>query len=306
MPTTAEVLTVGETMVLVAPSIAEPLESATAFHLDPGGAESNVAAHLAALGTPAAWAGAVGDDALVRRLVAQLAARGVDTGLVRRDPGAPTGLYVKDPGHGVQYYRAGSAASRLDAGFAASLPLTGVRLLHLTGITPALSASCDALVDALFDRAAVAGVPVSFDVNHRAALWPATDAASRRLLALASRADLVFVGLDEAEGLWGTASPDEVRALLPRPGTLVVKDGAVGATAFERDRGADAPAADAVVHEPALVARAVELVGAGDAFAAGYLHALLAGAPAAERLRAGHARAVLTIADTADFPRGTP
>ncbi|MFK4730715.1 sugar kinase [Agromyces mediolanus] len=294
MPPNPEVLTVGETMALVVPARAEPLADAVDFHVEPGGAESNVAAHLAALGRRAAWAGAVGDDPLGRRLLAQLAALGVDIGWARRDPGAPTGVYFKDPGDGVHYYRAGSAASRLGPAAVAALPIAGVRLLHLSGITPALSASCDALVDALFDRAAAEGVPVSFDVNHRAALWPSTAAAAERLLALARRAELVFVGLDEAEGLWGTATPEAVRELLPEPARLIVKDGAVGATAFE---------AGGTLHVPAIATTAVEVVGAGDAFAAGWIAAWLDGADAAARLSAGHARAVLTIAGTSDIPR---
>ena len=289
-----EVLAVGETMVLVAPSLAEPLETAIDFHLDPGGAEANVASHLAALGRRAAWAGLVGDDALGRRLVAQLAARGVDTTWVGADAEAPTGVYVKDPGRGVRYYRRGSAASRMDPAFVARLPIAGARLLHLSGITPALSASCDALVDTLFDTARAAGVPVSFDVNHRPALWPSTDAAARRLRALAARADLVFVGLDEAAALWGAENAKDVRGLLPDVQLLVVKDGAIGATAFD---------ADGSEHAPALVAELVEPVGAGDAFAAGYLDAWLDGASPADRLRAGHERAVLVLGDTADFPR---
>ncbi|GAA1961865.1 sugar kinase [Agromyces allii] len=289
-------LTVGETMVLVTPAVAEPLESATAFHLDPGGAESNVACHLAALGTSVAWASAVGDDALGRRLVRQITDHGVDTAWVRRDAAAQTGLYVKDPGNGVRYYRAGSAASRLEPSFADDLPIADVRLVHVSGITPALSTSCDALVDAILDRAAAAGVPVSFDVNHRAQLWPSTDAAAGRLAALAARADLVFVGLDEAQVLWGAKTPDDVRRLLPDVRELVVKDGAVGATAYLGDAEG--------VHVPAFVVDVVEVVGAGDAFAAGYLHAMLRGAAPDERLLAGHERAVLTIADTADVPRG--
>ena len=289
-----EVLAVGETMALVAPARAEPLEAADAFHLDPGGAEANVASHLAALGRPAAWAGLVGDDALGRRLVRQLAERGVDTRWVRTDANAPTGVYFKDPGRGVLYYRQGSAASRMDAAFAAALPVDGARVVHLTGITPALSASCDALVDAIFVRASAADVMVSFDVNHRPALWPSTDAAGRRLRELAARADLVFVGLDEAAGLWGAATADDVRALLPEPALLVVKDGAVGATEFSA-AGAE--------HVPAMAAELVEAVGAGDAFAAGYLAALLDDAPSAERLRAGHERAVTVLAETGDFPR---
>jgi len=80
---------------------------------------------------------------------------------------------------------------------------------------------------------------------------------------------------------------------------LVVKDGAVGATEFAR--GDDS--GDDVVHVPALTVQLVEPVGAGDAFAAGYLHAWLDGAASADRLAAGHARAVLVLADTADFPR---
>lgn len=287
-------LAVGETMALVAPALAEPLESAVDFHVDPGGAEANVASHLAALGRRAAWAGAVGDDALGRRIVRQLAERGVDTRRVTADPTAPTGVYVKDPGRGVRYYRQGSAASRLGPAFATGLALDGVGVVHLSGITPALSPSCDALVDALVDAARAAGAAVSFDVNHRPALWSSTDAAARRLRQLAARADIVFVGRDEAEALWGTADADDVRSSLPEPAHVVVKDGGVGATEFGPDGAA---------HVPALAAEVVEAVGAGDAFAAGWLDGWLGEAPAAARLRAGHARAVLVLADTADFPR---
>ena len=290
-----EVLAVGETMVLVAPALAEPLETATDFHLDPGGAEANVASHLAALGRRAAWAGLVGDDALGRRLrgAARRPRRRHDAGC-DADAEAPTGVYFKDPGRGVRYYRRGSAASRMAPAFAARLPIAGARLLHLSGITPALSASCDALVDTLFDTARVAGVPVSFDVNHRPALWPSTDAAARRLRALAARADLVFVGLDEAAVLWGAATADDVRALLPRRAAPRGEGRRVGATGFD---------ADGSEHVPALVVELVEPVGAGDAFAAGYLDAWLDGASPADRLRAGHERAVLVLGDTADFPR---
>ena len=281
-------------MALVAPAAAQPLEAAGDFRIDAGGAEANVASHLAALGRRAAWAGAVGDDALGRRLVRQVADRGVDTSRVVIDRTSPTGVYFKDPGAGVHYYRRGSAASRLGPGFAAELGLDGVRVLHLSGITPALSPSCDALVDALVDAAHAARAAVTFDVNHRAALWPSTDAAARRLRALAARADVVFVGRDEAEALWGAAAAEDVRAMLPEPAHVVVKDGAVGATEFH---------ADGAEHVPALAVELVEAVGAGDAFAAGWLDAWLGGAPAEKRLRAGHERAVLVLADTADFPR---
>jgi 2-dehydro-3-deoxygluconokinase len=294
-----EIIAIGETMALVTPALAEPLERAVDFHLDAGGAESNVASHLAALRRRAAWAGRVGDDALGRRLVAQLASRGVDTRFVERDPDSPTGLYVKDPGNGVQYFRVGSAASRMSPAFAERLPLEGVRVVHLSGITAALSSSCDAMLDAMIERVAATPALLSFDVNHRAALWRSAEAAAARLRALATAADLVFVGLDEAARLWGTTTASDVRAFLPEPARLVVKDGDVGATEFAR--GVDG--IDAVEHVAAHPVDVVEAVGAGDAFAAGYLAALLDDRDAAGRLRAGHDRAVLVLGETSDFPR---
>ena len=291
-----EVVALGETMALVAPVLAEPLETAEEFRVDAAGAEANVAAHLAALGRRAAWAGRVGDDALGRRVVRHLRDRGVDTRWAEADEEAPTGVYFKDPGNGVRYYRVGSAASRMAPSFLDSLPLDSARIVHVSGITPALSASCDALVDALVARVAAALPLLSFDVNHRSALWPAGVAADR-LRELASRADLVFVGLDEAEALWGTETPDAVRALLPEPALLIVKDGAVGATEYRG--GADAGRA----YVPAMSVEVVEAVGAGDAFAAGYLASFLGGGGPSDRLAAGHARAVTVLGDTADFPR---
>ncbi|MFD5866205.1 sugar kinase [Agromyces sp. NPDC127015] len=294
-----EIIAIGETMALVTPALAEPLERAVDFHLDAGGAESNVASHLAALRRRAAWAGRVGDDALGRRLVAQLASRGVDTRFVERDPDAPTGLYVKDPGNGVQYFRVGSAASRMSPAFAERLPLEGARVVHLSGITAALSSSCDAMLDAMIERVAATPALLSFDVNHRAALWRSAEAAAARLRALAAAADLAFVGLDEAARLWGTTTASDVRAFLPEPARLIVKDGDVGATEFAR--GVDG--IDAVEHVAAHPVDVVEAVGAGDAFAAGYLAALLDDRDAAGRLRAGHDRAVLVLGETSDFPR---
>ncbi|MFS0714007.1 sugar kinase [Microbacterium sp. 2P01SA-2] len=285
-------LTAGETMAMVAPVSAERLEHAEVFRIDAGGAESNVAAHAAALGQPAAWFSRVGDDALGRRVVSRVGSRGVDVSRVVVDAAHPTGLYVKDPGHGVAYYRAGSAAAHLSVVDADELSWAGVGMLHVSGITVALGGTAPAFLRRLVARARVAGVPVSVDVNHRAPLWAAS-AASGPLLELARSADVVFVGRDEAETLWGAADAGAVRALLPDTPQLVVKDGAVGATLFARD---DAD------FEPALVVDVVEPVGAGDAFAGGYLAALMAGASTRERLRSGHERAALTIITTGDFP----
>jgi len=288
-------ITLGETMALVTPAHAEPLRVAREVRLLIGGAESNVAMHAAQLGVPTAWVSALGDDALGARVRDEVAGRGVDTRWVTMDPNAPTGVYFKDPGHGVLYYRRGSAAARMSPASVAGVPLEHAEVVHLSGITPALSASCAALIDTVIDRVALGPGVLAFDVNHRAALW-APGAAASALLPLARRADLVFVGLDEAECLWHTATADDVRALLPEPTTLVVKDGDVGATEYRRAAGADHR-----TFVPAVPTDVVEAVGAGDAFAAGYLTALLQGAEAAARLQGGHQRALLVLQSTSDF-----
>ena len=278
-------------MVLVTPAHAEPLADAADVRLEIGGAESNVAMHATALGVPTAWISAVGDEALGRRLLRTVAAAGVDTRWVRRDPTAPTGVYFKDPGRGVLYYRRGSAASRLTPESVGDIPLEEAEIVHISGITPALSDTCAALIDVVVERVTAGPGILSFDVNHRAALW-GPDAAAPAVLALARRADLVFVGLDEAAALFGCESAAAVRQLLPQPATVVVKDGAIGATEFSNG---------GTTFVPAVPTEVVEAVGAGDAFAAGYLASLLAGQRAADRLRGGHERAHLVLQSTSDL-----
>lgn len=290
-----EVLCVGETMVLVTPVVSAPLAEADLFRLDVGGAESTVALYLRERGHRTAWASRLGADPLGKRVLRTLTDNDVDVTWVRTDPTAPTGVYFKDPGTEstrVHYYRAGSAASRMSAADLSGMPLDQVELVHLSGITPALSPSCHELVETAVSRPRT-GL-VSFDVNYRPGLWSAADAGPV-LLRLARRADIVFVGQDEAATLWGATTPEAVRKLIGSADRLVVKDGAVGATEFSGDTGtfAATPAADVV-----------EVVGAGDAFAAGYLSGVLRGHDSAERLRGGHALAARAMTGTGDFVPG--
>ncbi len=294
--TTAPVplIAIGETMIVLTPHDATPLSGADDVQVGIGGAESNVAAHVVALGHRAAWVSRLGDEVLGRRVHRAVTAQGVDTRWAGFDATAPTGVYFKDPGRGVLYYRAGSAASRMTAQTVADVPLESARIVHVSGITPALSADCAAMIDAVIDRVAASPALLSFDVNHRAALWSASVAAPV-LLSLANRADIVFVGLDEAETLWGCRTPEEVRALVPEAAHLVVKDGDVGATEFSPE---------GTVFVPAIPTEVVEAVGAGDAFAAGHLAGMLSGVDAAARLRAGHERAHLVLQSTHDVVTG--
>jgi len=290
-----DVVCLGESMVTFVPSVPGPLADVPAFHRAIGGAESNVACTLARAGHRTRWISRVGADGFGDHLVGRIAASGVDVGAVRRDPDRPTGVYFRTAGDRdatgagraeVVYYRKGSAASALSPELVGRDELWSGRVLHLTGITAALSVTCRDLMHRLTRREP--GRPlVSFDVNHRPALW--RDADPRLLADLARGCDVVFVGEDEAAAAWGLPDADAVRAELPEPEVLVVKQGAAGATLYQGGERlyVPAPAVDVVAH-----------VGAGDAFAAGFLSATLRGLAPAQRLRHGHltAAAALTVA----------
>lgn len=295
-----DVVAVGESMVTFLPSRPGRLADVPSFERGIGGAESNVACALAAAGHRTRWISRVGADGFGDHLVEAIGRYGVDTSAVGRDPHRPTGIYFRtadDRGtdaHEVVYYRAGSAASAMSPATMPHDALWSGRVLHLSGITPALSGDCLALVRDLCDRKPGRRSLVSFDVNHRPGLWRASDGADV-LLDLARGADLVFVGEDEAAAAWDvTGGPAAIRAALPEPAVLVVKQGARGATVFAADH---ATGCDTITFVPALRVDVVAPVGAGDAFAAGFLSATLRGLPAERRLRHGHlmAAAALTV-----------
>ncbi|MFJ9564413.1 sugar kinase [Streptomyces fuscichromogenes] len=343
-----DVVALGESMVTFLPTRPGRLADVPSFDRAIGGAESNTACALAAAGHAVRWVSRVGADGFGDHLVRSVASHGVDVSCVGRDPVRPTGVYFRTAGdratdaHEVAYYRAGSAASAMSVANVDLDVVRAGRVLYLSGITAALSDGCLGLLREL--TAPAAGRPVlAFDVNYRAGLWGSGD-GPRVLLELARRADIVFVGEDEAEQAWGvTGGPSAVRELLPEPEVLVVKQGAKGATAFvsTADRwgllaptrrqphiehsparaepsvgeggrggtpraraGETPPPADTNgTFEPAPVVDVVAAVGAGDAFAAGFLSGVLRGRPLRRTLRLGHLFAAAALTTPADLAR---
>ncbi|MGV9255614.1 sugar kinase [Streptomyces sp. NPDC003697] len=297
-PDVVDVAALGESMVTFLPSRPGRLADVPAFDRAVGGAESNVVCVLAAAGHSTRWVSRAGADGFGDHLVRAIGAWGVDVTYVPRDPARPTGVYFRTAGdratdaHEVAYYRAGSAASAMAADTVDLGAVRAARVLHLSGITAALSAPCLRLMHELTARRP--GRPlVSFDVNHRPGLWRDAD-GPRVLLELARGADIVFVGADEARQVWGLDGVRAVREALPEPETVVVKQGGAGAAVSHRDTGG-AESSEAFVRAPHV--DVVAAVGAGDAFAAGFLSATLRGLPLRDRLRHGHlmAAAALTV-----------
>lgn len=288
-----DVACLGETMGQFVP-VKDGIVAATWFRLEHAGAESNVAVGLAQLGLHAAWVSRLGQDAVGERILNALVDEGVDTSLVERRSGHPTGIFLKEPsGHGrkVTYYRRGSAASTMDRDDVNRMFAAEPALLHISGITSALSASCDDAVQFALTTARQRGIVTSFDVNYRPILWAGRNDAAQRLGEMANLADIVFVGQDEANDLWGAGSPHSIERLLAGAGRVIVKDS---------DKVATSVSKGAYVMVPALQVEVAESVGAGDAFAAGWLAAMIDDHDEATRLRCGHLMARASLGSTTD------
>jgi 2-dehydro-3-deoxygluconokinase len=310
----AEVVTLGECMVSLIARDRGPLAESETFARTIAGAEANVAVGLARLGHAVAYVGRVGADAFGTVIRRRLRGEGVDIRHLATDASAPTGLMLRElrdlgPME-VIYHRAGSAGSRLDPTDidAAAAAIERARWLHLTGITPALSASAAAAVVRARELARGAGAVVSLDLNIRRRLWSEADAAVA-LRVLVEGTDLVLGGLDEVALVGGLASTLEMAG---RRDAVEAADAllAAGARQVVVKLGPDGAllrtAEGITLTSPAIVVpRVVDPVGAGDAFTAGLIALTLDGAPPEAALRAANAcgaHAIATMGDVAGLP----
>ena len=269
-----EVVVVGESLGLLVGEDAGRLSRGDRMRLTFGGAESNVAIGVSRLGGSAAWIGRLGADPVGAMILRELRAEGVAVHAAT-ESAAPTALMLKErvrPGASrITYYRRGQAGSRLSPADVPTDVVTSAKVLHVTGISVALGEGPRDAVTHAVDIARASGTLVSFDVNHRATLVDDLEQTRRGYLALAERADLLFAGNDEAELLTGESAPErQLDAMLALGAQQAVvklgEDGAIAATA-EGDR----------LRQGAFRVPAVDTVGAGDAFVAGWLASLVAG-----------------------------
>ncbi len=290
----ADVVTFGEALVALVADEGRPLVAPGSFTPFVAGAEANVAMGLARLGRSVSFIGRVGADGLGQMVRNGLRGEGVDVHWLRDDPAAPTGALARDrrllPPAEVVYLRRGSAASRLAPAdiAAAGETIASARWLHVTGITPALSETCLAALWSALDFARAGSVRVSLDVNLRRRLW-SEEEAGPVLREVAERCDLVIAGEDEAVLLCGSA---ESAVLADRFGVeAIVKLGARGAAGYRDGESAT---------DAGLSVTPVDVVGAGDAFTAGYLDALLDGAALPEALRRANVCGAIAVAAVGD------
>lgn len=291
-----DVITFGETMALFMPTREQSLEFADTLHRSFGGAESNVAIGLARLGVQVSWFGHLGDEPQGRYILKKIRGENVDVRHARLSKEANTGLMMRHKVAGreeVFYYRKNSAASKMRPEHLDEQLIAQAGILHITGITPALSESCKDTVLRAVDLAKRHQVKISFDPNLRLKLW-SIEQAREVLLPIAAQADYFLPGMDELKLLYDEQDEDAILQEVKKLSALtvikgigfsnmVVQDGKTTAVPYEK------------------IENTVDTIGAGDAFAAGFLAGMVKGYAPEAAVRIGNLCASFVIQGHGDW-----
>ena len=271
------VVAIGETMLRLTPSPEERLETADSLRVSVGGAESNVAVSLAALGVPAAWIGALPTNPLGRKIARTLRAAGVDLSAVRWVEDSRLGLYFAELAspprpNTVFYDRAGSAMAGVSPDDFDFSVLEGARYGVFSGILPALQPRGAELAEVFIEAASAKGIPICFDVNYRERLWE-REVAARTLRRFAESSNILVCSEWDAARLFEiVGDPDAVVSSLRDE--LASEASVVVVTLAERGCIASSANGELVV-SPAYEIPVVDRFGTGDAFVAGLLWGLM-------------------------------
>jgi 2-dehydro-3-deoxygluconokinase len=254
-----------------------------------GGDTSNFAIAAARQGAKVGYLTRVGADTFGDQFLDLWRSEGVDTSLVVQDSEASTGIYFishTDEGHQFAYYRKGSAASLLQPDEVSEDTVLRAKLLHVSGISQAISTtSCDAVFKAI-DIARSNGITVSYDANLRLKLWPLSRARAV-IHATAPLADIFLPSLEEAQQLSGKEEPEQIADFYLNLGvkTLVLKLGKKGvlvATSDERS------------FVEGFSVETVDATGAGDTFDGAFISQYINGATLLEAAKYANAAAAIS------------
>lgn len=297
-----DVLTFGEAMLAFSTHNKKSIVHSNQTSVSIAGSEANVATALARLNHQVKWISRVGDDPFGDKILYDLRAEGVDIQGVTRDATRQTGMMFKQKKSlldtEVLYYRENSAASALSKQDIIPQWIEQCKIIHITGITPALSESCKELVMEVIRLAKVKNKIISFDLNMRLKLWNIKE-ARKVLLPIIKEADIFLPGFNEIKLLFNLKTITDVKEFskeLKIP-TTIVKDGANGAWLIKNGDKKFVPAF--------TVDHVIDEIGAGDAFAAGFLHGYLQSKKDIDSVKYGHALAAFVVStegDTSGLP----
>lgn len=294
-----DIVCLGEVMVELNAVSRGPLRSVGLFEKHAAGAEGNVAIGASRLGCSSGVITRVGDDEFGLFLMATLEGENVDTSHVLIDKGFPTAVFFIQRGFPIPdkseayYYRHNSAGSRLNPKDLDSKYIGSAKILHVSGITPALSETAKEATCAAVKIAKENKVMVSLDTNIRLKLWT-EEVARTTLLPLCNMADVLFTSIPDARIILGLDEASKIAKALHKSGvkTVVIKLGEKGAFASSNGETVTQPMIRTSVEDP---------TGAGDSFAATFLATQLKGWVLEDSLRAALATAALVVGVRGDY-----
>jgi sugar/nucleoside kinase (ribokinase family) len=293
-----KVVTVGEPLIQLNAVTTGPLRNVTYFERHVAGSEANVAVGVSKMGLSSGLISRVGDDEFGKCVISSLMGQGVDVSQVKIDKRGFTGVYFIQRSYPVQgksvmsYYRKGSAATLMEPEDIRPSYVSGAKLLHLTGITPALSESCRRTCERAIDLAVASGLKVSLDTNIRKKLW-AVEKAKETLVPMIRKTNILFTDPDDAWILVGEKDPKKAsrKFMQMGPSTVTFKLGAEGSVTFSDKK---------VIRERAPVVKVIDPVGAGDAFAAAFISGTLLGWTLEKSLKVANAAGAMVTTTRGD------
>lgn len=291
-----DVITFGESMTLFTPLREQSLEFSDTVNRSFGGAESNVAIGLARLGVRVSWFGQLGDEPQGRYILKRIRGENVDVSQARLLKTANTGLMMRHKVAGLEevfYYRKNSAASLMSPEDLDEAFIAQAGILHITGITPALSDSCRETIIRAVEIAKRHGVKISFDPNLRLKLW-SIEQAREVLLPIAEQADYFLPGMDELKLLYGEQDEQKIVDRVKQLRALTVVKGVGNNNVIVHDGQTKAVPYEKLEH-------VVDTIGAGDAFAAGFLTGIVKGYTPEESVQMGNLSASFVIQGHGDW-----
>lgn len=279
------VLTIGDGMITMNPTVNGPLRFVTHFEKKIGGAELNFAIACARLNLNSNWISRLGRDEFGRYIYNFARGEGIDTNYVKLMEGHPTSVNFKEineNGSGrTFYYRHNSPILTLTPEDIKEELFENISLVHLTGVYMAIDKKNLEIIYKIIGIAKRKGIPISFDPNIRLKLWDIEDAriAYNNVF---PNIDILLTGLDEIELITGSSSEPELEFFAKRNNIseLVIKDGEKGSKLYTGNKW---------IYQGAFPVDVVDTVGAGDGFNAGYVYSFLHGKSDVDKLKFANA-----------------
>lgn len=293
-----DLVTLGEAMIVFIAENKGEFSEIEKFSKGIAGAELNVSIGLSRLGHKVSYITRLGDDVFGSHIKESIDKEEIGAEDIYVDENCSTGFYFKTkvPNGDVQvdYFRKNTAATNMCRRNIEDANFGGARILHITGITAALSNNTLDAIYAAIEKARKNNMFISFDPNIRTQLWESKEKMITVLNDLASKCDLVLPGIREGRILTGKETKEDIAKFYLDAGAkiVVVKDGASGC--YLRT------AAEENVIPGFKVSRVVDTIGAGDGFATGVLSGLLDGQSYEEALTRGNAIGALMVTSKED------